>query len=125
VYSALEHICQAVLFVCPPTLLIVKFIWPQRISWWLVLFVVLASSAALGIALDHLGPLAHFEGYDSCSQAMAPGPAEVDCGPFTYDVWTIPIYMKWIPGLVLLTASLPFYGLAIWVRSRRGRTSAT
>jgi hypothetical protein len=114
--------CQALFALYVPTLLVTKFVLRHRISWWLVVFASLLLSTALGIALDRLGPYAHFERYESCFR-VAGKVAEIECGGFTYDVAILPIWMKWIPGLALLVLLLPFYGLALWFRKRRQRAS--
>ena len=94
VYSALEHICQIAFVAGVPALLVAKFIWRQRIPWWSVILLAMLLSTALGILLDYLGPLAHFERFDTCIRASASGPSEIDCGYGTYDVSYTPIFLK-------------------------------
>ena len=124
-YSALEHLCQVAAIAGVPALLIAKFQWRHRIPWWSVILAVAISSTALGVAVDLLGRLAHFEGFDACVQALAPDSQLADCGFGTYDVSYIPIHLKWISGMLLLAVFSPFYGLAVWLRARSRRASAT
>jgi hypothetical protein len=134
VYSVLDNICVAVLLTSAPALLTLKFFWQKRVPWWLVVLSIVALSTAVGVARDRIGARAHFERFDACvngtpiDYAATPGVAvpvfPPSCGPPFYHVATPPIYLKWIPGLSLLALSLPFYGLAIWLRSRRARVAA-
>jgi hypothetical protein len=75
-------------------------------------------STVLDMLLDHFGRLGHFERYELCTRAAAPGEWGM-CGYGTYDVLYRPIYIKWVLGVVLLAAYSPFFGLAVWLRSRR------
>jgi hypothetical protein len=134
VYSVLDNVCIALLIASAPTLLAFKFFWQKRVPWWLVILSVVALSTAIGVVHDRIGARAHFERFDACVEktpidyASAPGVAEAvfppSCGPIFYHVATPPIYLKWIPGVGLLALSLPFYGLAIWLRARRSRIAA-
>jgi hypothetical protein len=123
VYSALEHISEGALITMVPALLIARFIWPRRIPWWSVILTAMLVGTALDMVLDHFARLAHFERYDSCIRAAAPGEGGM-CGYGTYDVMYTPVYLKWALGIFLLVAYSPFYALAVWLRSRRRRVAA-
>ena len=118
-YSVLEYICWGAMIVAVPALLIAKLLWRRGLPWWSVILAAMLFSTALGIALDRLGWRAHFERYDSCVHALAPDSQLADCGFGTYDVTYVPVYFKWILGILLLIFFSPFYGLAVWLRSRR------
>jgi hypothetical protein len=134
VYSALQYVCLAALVASAPVLLTLKFFRKQRIPWWVVVLSMVVLSTVLGIGLERIGPRAHFERFDACinvtpidspaSQGAAVPIFPPSCGPMFYHVATPPIYLKWVPGLALLALSMPFYGLAIWLRSRRARFAA-
>jgi len=134
VYSVLDNVCIAVLLTSAPVLLAIKFFLQKRLTWWLVVLSIVALSTAVGIAHDKIGARAHFERLDACIKdtpidyAATPGVAvpifPPSCGPIFYHVAKPPIYLKWIPGVILLALSLPFYGLAIWLRSRRAQLAA-
>jgi len=134
VYSVLDNVCIAVLLTSAPALLALKFFWQKRVPWWLVVLSIVALSTAVGLVHDKIGARAHFERFDACVKdtpidyAAKPGVAvpvfPPRCGPMFYHVATPPIYLKWIPGVSLLALSLPFYGLAIWLRARRARFAA-
>jgi hypothetical protein len=129
VYSVLDNDCLAVLLISAPALLALKFFLKERVPWWVAILSIVTVSTAVGIVRDKIGAQAHFERFDACikvtpiDNAASLGDAvpvfPLSCGPAFYHVSTLPLYLKWIPGLALLALTLPFYGLAIWLRARR------
>jgi hypothetical protein len=117
-YTTLEGICLTLAIVSPALLLAARLISRSRFPWWLILLVTAIVSTTLGVALDNLGRYAHNEQTEACFEVMAQGETEQFCS-VSYDVWTIPWYLKWLSGAVLLVACLPFYGLAVLFRKIR------
>jgi hypothetical protein len=115
-YSALHLLCAVLFIACAPLLLVTRFISKRFMPWWLVALATVVVSTGLGIAFDYLGPRAHYEEQEACWRAHEAFSRECPFG--TYDVWVIPVPFKWVPGVLWLVASLPFYGLAVWLRAR-------
>ena len=125
-YSVLEYVCLALLLVSAPALLAIKFSLKQRVPWWVVVLSMVIISTVLGVAHDKIGSRSHFERFDACVKVTPIDNARtleagvpvspLSCGPAFYHVATLPLDLKWIPGLGLLALGLPLYGLAIWVR---------
>lgn len=114
-YTAYENICLALTIASPALLLAARLVSRSGFQWWLILLVTAIISTILGIALDYLGWYAHNERTEACFEAMAQAEAAAGCS-VSYHVWTIPWYLKWVSGAVVLLACLPFYGLAVWLR---------
>lgn len=119
-YTALENVCFALTIASPALLLAARLVSRSRFPWWLILIMTAIISTMLGVALDHLGWHAHNERSEACFEAMAQGLSDRSCS-ISYHVWTLPWYLKWLSGAVVLAACLPFYGLAVWLRKRHSR----
>lgn len=117
-YTALQTICAALVVGTPPALLVARFLRRGRPAWGLVVLITAIVSSIGGTTLDYLGPYAHRERWSNCAEAAIANPSQPDCPVPSYDVWVLPIYLKWVPGLLGLAASLPFYGLATWLLAR-------
>lgn len=120
-YVALQFLCRGLTIGAPAILLAARFFWPRRVPWWLVVGVTAVLSTLLDAATDYLGPRADLERDDACFAAHEQRPLETECEFWTYDVWVLPMHAKWIPGLLILMAWLPFYGLAVRARAKRER----
>lgn len=114
-YTALKNICFALTIASPALLLAARLVSRSRFRWWLILLATAIISTILGVALDHLGWYAHNERTEACFEAMAQAEAAPGCS-ISYHVWTLPWYLKFVSGAVVLLVCLPFYGLAIWLR---------
>ena len=133
-YSVLDYVCVAATIAVGPVLLVLKFFWGRHTSWWIVIAAVIAISTVAGVVRDRIGPFAHNERFEACVRdtprdiPAVPGVAvpvfPPSCGPMFYHVWTAPPYLKWISGIGILVLSMPIYGLAVWVRTRRAGVAA-
>jgi hypothetical protein len=117
-YTVLEKLCFALSIASPALLLAARMTWRTRFPWWLVLMTTVIISTVLGLALDELGWHAHKEQTEACFEAMGHGLTERGCS-VSYHVWTLPWYLKWVSGAVVLAACLPFYGLVVRFSRRR------
>lgn len=120
-YVVLQILCWGLFIGAPAILLAARFYWPRRVQWWLVVVVTAILSTLLSTSSDYLGPRAHFEWQDACVEASLQRPSEQECAFWTYDVWVLPMHLKWIPGFLCLVAWLPLYGLSDWLRTRHDR----
>jgi len=119
-YVALQFLCWGLVIGTPAILLAARFFWPLRMSWWLVLVATAILGTLLDASSDYLGPRADYERQDACFTASQQQLSASECVLSFYDVWVLPISVKWIPGVLCLVAWLPFYGFAVWLRTRRG-----
>jgi H+/Cl- antiporter ClcA len=121
-YTGIQVGLWILLVACPASLLAGRLIRSHRFPWWLVLVGTAVLSTLVGYALDIVGPYAHFERADRCLSEVQTPADEEGCLPYFYHVGVVPLYWKWVVGMVAIAFLLPFYWL-VWRRTSQRRNT--
>jgi hypothetical protein len=108
--------------ICTPFMLLTcRFFWPTRVRWWMVVVLTGCASWLLCELQLHFKERALLDAQEKCLAAAAvdPPPGR-DCPLPLADYRDLPTYERWVPGIVWLVLLLPAYGVANFVRRRRG-----
>ena len=117
--TALSTLSDALLWMTPLLLLIVRFFFPRRFPWWLIvvltaglgwLWVEAEEALRVGVELDEVA--------ECRATAVNDPPPGHDCVRGIYHYYSWPIYLKWFPSTVWLAVFLPFYGATYWLVQR-------
>jgi hypothetical protein len=111
--SLLIGLCAAVFFISPPALLAGKWLWPNKLPWWLLVSVVAISSWLLLVLGDHLVQVRDAE----CTSQVV-GNTIVGCPIMEYS-YSYNRELGWLKGLIYLLPWVAVFGAAKALHSRR------
>jgi len=117
--AVLAIVCNVLFAACAPALVAVKFTWPKRISWWVVVLL----AAILGWGLINLIVYfnqAHTAELVAKAGGLSNAPPELiakwarDGGPKAFA-----ILLGWVSGLIYLLPWIGVYAICQRIRARR------
>src|SRR5688572_24146223 len=119
--TVISKACEALIWVLPVILLAVRFFWPNRMPWWLLVALVAVCSSLLVTVVQNLTFKVQEETLAAClaDPPVAPSPAVEPCPLWLLDYYFPPWYLRWISGFFALALLLPIYGLLHLVKKRR------
>jgi hypothetical protein len=124
--TVISNISEALVWVVPILLVAARFIWPKRVSWWLVVALVALLCSLLVTVVQGLTFEVQNERLEACLEnpPAPPSPAVEPCPLQLIDYYFAPWYLRWIQGIFVLVLLLPVYGVAQLVRTRRRASAA-
>ena len=117
----LAIVAQVLFAACAPVLVASKFLWPKRISWWLVVVLAVLLGWFLINAIVYLNQ-AHTNELVMAAGGLDRAPPDLlerwsnDGGPQGFA-----IVLGWVSALIYLLPWLCLYALANWLRRRSHR----
>jgi hypothetical protein len=124
--TIISNTCAALLWVLPAVLLAVRFFWPKRMPWWLMVALAMVFSSLLVTAIQKLTFQVDEESFAAClaNPPPSPDPAVDPCPMRIVDYYFMPWYARWMSGLLGLALLLPIYGILHVARMRRRAVAA-
>jgi hypothetical protein len=114
---------QVLFAACAPALVASKFLWPKRISWWLVIVLAVLGGWLL------VNAIVYFTQAHTLDLVMAAGGLD-KAPPDLLERWSkdggpkgFAIVLGWVSALIYLLPWLGLYVLANWIRRRSNRAS--
>jgi hypothetical protein len=124
--TVISNTSEVLVWVVPILLVAARFIWPKRVSWWLVVALVALLCSLLVTVVQDLTFEVQNERLAACLEnpPAAPNPAVEPCPLQLIDYYFAPWYLRWTQGIFVLVLLLPAYGVAQLVRTRRRASAA-
>jgi hypothetical protein len=124
--TVISRTCEALIFILPLSLLVVRFYWPKRMPWWLLFAATVVICSLLVTVIQSLTFKVDEEALAAClaNPPPAPSPAVEPCPLWITEYAFLPWYMRWIGGIVVLAIGLAIYGVLHAFKSRRRKLAA-
>jgi len=118
--TLISYTCEVLIWVLAVILLVVRFISPTRMPWWLMVAFAALLSSLLVTVIQGLTFKVEEELLDAClaDPPQVANPAIEPCPMRLIDYYFLPWYLRWIAGLFVLALLLPIYGLLYVVKKR-------